>query len=277
MEDMIFRGMNRDQLDKAYNNTKAVKDFAAVLQSFQKKSRQVYSQNLVKKNIPYDHQRSTTFDYFPAGKKNCPTFIFIHGGYWQNCQKEDFAFIANGILAAGINVVLAEYTLAPQASMTRIVQEIGLLLDYLQQHAGEFNITPGKVCLSGHSAGGHLTAIHRGHRLVSHAMPVSALVDLVPISLCWLNEKLALTPQEIAQFSPLYHIDRPGVPTHIHVGGAELSELIRHSKDLYHALKAAGTRVEYQEVAGCNHFSLLCEFEKVDGVLVKSLRRLFDA
>jgi acetyl esterase/lipase len=42
------------------------------------------------------------------------TIIFIHGGYWQSCNKEDFAFITAGPLARGFDVMLLEYTLAPQ-------------------------------------------------------------------------------------------------------------------------------------------------------------------
>ena len=273
---VIYRGMNRVQLDAAYNNTQAVADFPAVMQDFQTKSKAVYATRKVLQDLAYHTMPATKFDYFPSGSENSPTFIFIHGGYWQNCKKEDFAFIASGILDAGINVILAEYTLAPEASMTRIVQEIGLLLDFLQLHAAEFNLVPGKICLGGHSAGGHLTAMHLQHPVVSHAMPISALVDLLPISLSWLNDKLSLSPQEIEQFSPANHIHRAGVPTHIHVGGGELSELIRHSKDLYARMHHVGTDVLYQEIGDDDHFSQLNEFQRADGVLVQSLQTLFN-
>lgn len=271
----VYKGMTREQLDAAYNNTKAVKNFAELLGEFQARSKKLYSEKSSQRNIPYHSSPRTTFDYFPADKKGCPTFIFIHGGYWQNCNKEDFAFIANGILNAGINVILAEYTLAPDASMTQIVSEIGLLLDYLHQHRAEFNITQGKVCLGGHSAGGHLTAIHRSHPLISHSMPISALIDLQPISLCWLNEKLALTGEEIEKYSPINKLTQGG-PTAVHVGGGELPELIRHSQELYAGLKAIGCDVTYQEVGHDDHFTQLYEFERTDGLLVNSLQALFE-
>lgn len=57
--------------------------------------------------------------------------MFIHGGYWSNCTKEDFAFIAEGPLARDLNVVLVEYTLAPEATITEIVDQIGQLLEHL--------------------------------------------------------------------------------------------------------------------------------------------------
>jgi arylformamidase len=82
--------------------------------------------------------------------------IYIHGGYWQTLNKEDFAFVGQGPLELGYNVVLAEYTPAPQSSMTQMVQEIGRLLDHLASNRDELKIGHGPVCLVGHSAGGHL-------------------------------------------------------------------------------------------------------------------------
>jgi len=43
--------------------------------------------------------------------------------------KESFTFAATGPLAAGINVALVGYTLAPAASMDEIVAEIRSALD----------------------------------------------------------------------------------------------------------------------------------------------------
>lgn len=270
---VIYRDMTREQLNAAYNNTEAVDDFPALLSKFRMKSSALYSELVVQRDIYYHSSPRTKFDYFPGNKEKAPTFIFIHGGYWQNCNKEDFAFIARGIVNSGINVVFAEYTLAPEASMTQIVTEIGLLLDYLQAHAHQFHITPGQVCLGGHSAGGHLTTIHRDHPLISHAMPISALVDLFPISLCWLNNKLSLTPVEIEKYSSIKHLVR-GVPTSVMVGGGELPELIRQSKELYSELLKIDANVIYQEVGHYDHFTQLYEFERTDGIMVMALTDL---
>lgn len=268
----LYRNMDRLQLDAAYNNTKAVRDFPALLAEFQQRSAAWYAAANVQRDIPYANGARTRFDLFPAHGKDAPTLIFIHGGYWQNCNKEDFAFIAQGPCNSNINVILAEYTLAPEASMTTIVNEIGALLDFLHNNQAMFNITPGKVCLSGHSAGGHLTALHRGHPLISHAMPLSALVDLEPISLSWLNDKLALTPKEISDYSPI-HSASLGGPIAVQVGDDELPELIRHSQEYAEALAQCGNHVMYQRVAGCNHFSLLNEFQ-TGGKLLQTLRNL---
>lgn len=253
--------MTQDALNKAYNNTLAVDNFAGIMAAFTQESQACYKNSHVVRDIAYSREKRNRFDFFASDNKNAATLIFIHGGYWQNCCKEDFAFIAGGPLSRHYNVILVEYTLAPVATMTQIVSEISLLLDFLNENQKAYNLTPGQICLSGHSAGGQLTALHRNHPLISHAMTLSALTELEPIKLSWLNKNLKLTEEEVSEFSPMKHISK-GTPVAVHVGELELPELIRHSQQYAEAMQICGDRVFYRPIPGRNHFSLLEEFEK---------------
>ncbi|WP_206198599.1 alpha/beta hydrolase [Zoogloea dura] len=272
----LYRGLDRAQLELAYNNTRAVPGFPAILADFQARSARLYWEHPCLRDGAYGPGPRQRFDWFGCGRPDAPVFIFIHGGYWQATTKEDFAFIARGPLEQGFDVVLAEYTLAPEASMSRIVGDIGRLLDHLAASEGEFGLRGRRVVLSGHSAGGHLTALFRSHPALTHAMPISALVDLEPISLCWLNDKLQLTPAEIAAFSPLRQIGR-GVPTLVTVGNDELPELLRHSRDYAVAGVQAGEQVSYLPLPGCHHFSVLDDLARPQGIQLRSLLALMDA
>jgi len=249
---MIYRGMDRAALDAAYNNTKAVPDFPETMERFRARSAELYRAASCRCDVAYGPHARERFDWLSCGRKNAPVFIFFHGGYWQNCTKEEFAFVASGPLERGFDVVLAEYDLAPTATMTQIVSQIRSLLDGLSDGALGIDLAKRAVCLAGHSAGGQLAALHRGDPLVTHVMPVSALVELEPISLSWLNEKLRLTPDEIDAYSPIRHIAR-GAPMTVTVGAAELPELVRHSKEYAHACQAAGERADYLAVPNCTH------------------------
>ncbi|CAB3759675.1 esterase [Burkholderia paludis] len=269
----LYRGMDRIALDAAYDNTRAVPDFPAVLADCQARSAKFYDTASCRRDLRYGDRPRTRYDWIDCGRHDAPTFVFIHGGYWQNCAKEDFAYVARGPLAAGFNVALAEYTLAPDASMTQIVGEIGSLLDHLASDRDRLGIAGRPLVLSGHSAGGHLTLQHRSHPAVTAALPISALVDLEPISLSWLDKKLKLSAHEIDAFSPLRHVGR-GVPTVVAVGGAELAELVRHSDDYAAACRAAGETVELIHLPGCTHFSVLDTLANPDGRLVQALSGL---
>lgn len=219
--DQIFRGMTRAELDVAYNNVKAQPDYAALMAGFHERSRAIYETFDVERDHSYGPEPRQRFDWLPCGQPDAPTFVFIHGGYWQNYAKDELAFVAQGPLARGFDVVLAEYTLAPQASMTRIVREIRTLLDHLAASDSPFGFGGQPVCLCGHSAGGQLAALHRGHPAISGTIAISGLFDLEPIARSWLNDKLQLTAAEIANYSPMRQISR-GASTVIPVGAAEL-------------------------------------------------------
>jgi arylformamidase len=267
---ILYRGMDYATLNVAYNNTEAIPDFAAVYAGFKARSAQFYETVACQRDLRYGEDSRQRFDLIPSPGAHAPTWIFIHGGYWQNCSKEDFAFVAEGPLAHGFNVALVEYTLAPQASLTQIVAEIGQFLDHLTTNRARLGIGSGPVCLSGHSAGGHLSAVHRSHPLLTHAMPISPLVDLEPISLSWLNEKLKLSPQEIDVYSPLRHIGK-GVPMTVAVGAAELPELVRQANEYAIAVQQVGETARYVAADNCTHFSVLEDLANPSGILMSAL------
>ncbi|WP_176040992.1 alpha/beta hydrolase [Burkholderia stabilis] len=270
---ILYRGMDRAALDAAYLNTKAVPDFPALLASCQSRSAALYDAIAGRRELRYGARPAQRYDWLPCGQPGAPLFVFIHGGYWQHCAKEDFAYAASGPLARGYDVVLAEYTLAPTASMTEIVAEIGALLDHLAADRDGLGIAGRPIHLSGHSAGGHLTAMYRAHPAVAAALSISPLVDLEPISLCCLNDKLQLTAQEIEACSPLRYIG-PGAPTVVAVGDAELPELIRQAHDYAAACDAAGERIAHVQLPGMKHFAVLDDLANPDGKMLAALRAI---
>jgi acetyl esterase/lipase len=298
----------REDYTAAYNNTAAVADAAAVLEQLQARSQAAYAAHACHRDIAYGPGPRQVFDWFPApaaptdaapaqvggqdggqvgrqdggqvGRQDggqaapAPLFVFIHGGYWQSRSKADFACIATGPLAAGMQVVLAEHTLAPQARMPAMVAEIGQLLGALQAHPVlGWQRSPGqqaqapRIILAGHSAGGHLAAMHRSHSAVAGVLAISGLFELAPIARGALNDALQLTAAELAACSPQRHIGQ-GAPTVVAVGAAELPELQRQSRDYATALQAAGEPASLHRLAGCNHFNILAELENPAGALV---------
>lgn len=269
----LYHGMDRSELDDAYKLAKDA-DLKVMLSGFLKRSEAAYRHAGCQRNIHYASGQRNTLDYFPSTRASAPTLIFIHGGFWQSTTKEHYAFITEGLLAH-YQVILAEYTLAPEASMSQIYAETGAMLNFLHASMQRFQLQPGKICLCGHSAGAHLAALHRSHPLISHEMWLSGIVDLTPIALCYLNENLRLTPGEIRLFSPANSISN-GVPAAVHVGADERSEMLNHSDRYAQLLAQAGNTMRYTRLAGCDHFTLLNEFAE-SGVLTASLHQLFAA
>jgi arylformamidase len=272
----IYRGMDRATLDAAYNNSAAVADSPQWLERWRERStvlRGAASQARLL-DIPYGSRPHARLDYFPAGRAHAPLFVFIHGGYWQRNDKNMFAFVADGPRGHGIDVAVLGYTLAPEARLTEIVEEVNQALSVLSDRADDFGFDRERLFVGGWSAGGHLTAMVARHPACRGGLPISGIFDLAPIALNYLNEKLRLDSAEIEALSPLRVLSGPMPPLRMFVGRNELAELKRQSLAYAEAARQRGLPVELTTLPGHHHFSILDELRRPDGAITRALCEL---
>ncbi len=270
----LYRGMDRATLDAAYNNTAAVADSAAWMETWRRRSAQAQQAPGVRLDIPYADGERTKFDYFPAGKAQAPLFAFIHGGYWVRNSRDLFSFLATGPNARGVDFVSVGYTLAPQARLSQIVDEIRQCLTSLAAQADELGFDRTRIFVGGWSAGGHLTAMTCDHPAVRGALPISGIFDLEPVSLNYLNEPLQLTPQDIEILSPQRRLRAGLPPQRLVAGGNELPELQRQSRDYAATAQTRHLDVTARILPGHHHYSILDELAKPDGEITNELMKL---
>ena len=178
---MLYRGMDRAELDAGYNNGAAVPNRDAIMAGWAERSARVRRDRSGHLDLRYGTAPRERLDLFLAGNPKGPTLAFIHGGYWQMFDKEGFGFIAEGVLPNGFNVALIEYTLAPEARMDQIVGEVRRATAWLHAHLADYGADPAQLYLAGHSAGGHLTAMTMTLGAVKGAVAISWIYDLEPI------------------------------------------------------------------------------------------------
>ncbi len=273
---MRYRGMDRATLDAAYDNTAAVgparrEQYVADWTARSDALRQARGGRI---DLRYGAGARQRLDFFACGRPAAPTFVFIHGGYWQRNDKELYAFLGEGVLSAGFNWALIEYTLAPVARLDHIVAEARSAVAWVIEQAKELGGDPGRVFVGGHSAGGHLTAVAMDDGRVAGGVAISGIYDLEPIRLNYLNEKLGLDPAEAARNSPILHLPSRAAPLVVTVGLGELPELIRQSNEFVAAWKRHGLVGRYLPVAEHDHFSILEELARPDGVILEALKAL---
>ena len=216
----------------------------------------------------------TAFDLYPAAKARAPCLVFIHGGYWQRNSRELFAAYAEGLALNGWSVAMPGYTLAPQASLTTIVEEIGAALDWLADHGPAHGVA-GPVVLAGWSAGAQLAVLHLEHRLVAAGLAISGIYDLRPLRDTALNDALKLSDEEIATLSPLRLPPTPK-PLAIAYGTRELPALVHDSRELHALRSAAHAPGPLLPIAGADHFTILEELRRPKGALVRAAQRLIE-
>ena len=273
---MLYRGLGKEALDAAYNNTNAVgiEQRNAYISDWETRSEIVNNIWRPRCDISYGSRPRQRLDVFSCGTAEAPTLLYIHGGYWQMGDKETYGFIGDSALASGYNFVLVEYTLAPEVRMDEIVSEIHEAIDWVIVNIDEYGGDPRRVFISGHSAGGHLTAMGMSDQRVAGGIAISGLFDLEPIRLNYLNQKLGLDEAEMLRNSPMNNIPSEPSPLVVTVGFGELPELIRQSEDYYNAWQSQGHPGRYLPISKRDHFSVLEELAKPDGLILAALEDL---
>lgn len=244
---------------KLYDNSRTVQNENQILIDFQHKSKKSYEQNHHITDVQYDSHRRSTLDLFPSKFATDTTLIFIHGGYWQWCDKTDFAFIAESVLKENIQCVLLEYDLAPHSNMSQIALQIRKAFDFIQQQSW---ITT-KVMVIGHSAGAHLAAINLDHSLIDSAVLLSGIYDLEPIQSTHLNQALNLSEQEIKKLSPINTSTPFHKPYQIVYGSNELDELQWQSQHFFKFRQQLEPQfAEVIAFSNTDHYSILERYFK---------------
>jgi arylformamidase len=272
----LYRGMDRAALDAAYNNTAAVGQARrdAYVAGWSARSDAFRAAHGGRLDVAYGPGARQRLDVFACGATAAPTVVYVHGGYWQTNDKEPYAFLGEGLLPAGFNLALVEYTLAPAARLDAIVAEVRAATAWVIDHAKEIGGDPARVFVAGHSAGGHLTAMAMSDPRVAGGLAISGIYDLEPIRLCYLNERLRLDAAEAERNSPLRHLPARSAPVIVTVGLGELPELIRQSGEYAEARRQRGLPGRSLPLPVHEHFSILEELARPDGALCRALSDL---
>jgi arylformamidase len=273
----IYRGMTQAELDRAYDNRGHVKESAAILERWAEESAALCRTAPVLRDLRYGPGPRHRLDLFRASRPRRPTLFFIHGGYWQWCDKEGETFVARGPLAHDVNVAVVEYTLCPETSLDGIVAEIHAALNWLTPRLGDLGAGPGPVIVAGSSAGAHLAAMVMGRADVGGALLVSGSYDLEPIRLSRFNGAIGMDAACAERNSPIRRLPVRAGPVCFAVGAGELPEKIRQTDEYHAAWRAAGLSGWLVHLDGTDHFTIMDELAEPGGRLTAAVLQLISA
>lgn len=212
--------------------------------------------------LEYGAGERQKFDLFlPEGAPK-GLLVYVHGGYWLAFGRDNWSHLAGGALARGWACAMPSYTLAPQARIAEITVEIGRAVD------AAAGMVEGPVVVTGHSAGGHLSA-RMGcegapvSAQIARVVPISPVADLEPLMATLMNEKLKITLPEVDRESPARLGLRKGVGAHIWVGGAERPAFLWQARVLSEAWGC-----EWTVAKGKHHFDVIDDLEDPGSALM---------
>ena len=221
-------------------------------------------------DIAYGSGARQQYDLFMPTDAPVGLVVFVHGGYWMALDRSFWSHIAAGPVMRGWAVAMPSYTLAPEARISEMTQEIAAAV---AAAAGE---VAGPIIVTGHSAGGHLSARMRCADVafpealagrMARVLPISPLSDLRPLMQTAMNGTLRLDATEAAAESPVLARRLRDVDTVVWVGAEERPAFLDQARWLTEAWPDARLRV----APGRHHFDVVEELEQPDSPLTRAL------
>jgi arylformamidase len=278
----LYRTMDAARLDIEYNARATTPEVESIIAAYRTRT-DAAKAALSWSTQAYGPTEPERLDIYPAAE-GAPVLVFIHGGYWRALDSADAGSMAPGFVAAGACVVSVNYTLAPAATLDRIVDECRRALAWVHDNIARFGGDPARIHVAGSSAGGHLAAmllapgwqaaLNLPERVVAGATLLSGLFDLTPIPHTHINAWMALDAPAAARNSPALLPPPTGLPVVLAYGDTETAEFKRQTTDFKRALQGAGCAAEIVPPRpGSNHFDLVFDFGEPGNPLHEATRR----
>ncbi len=115
------------------------------------------------RDVPYGTHPKQVIHFWKADSdRPAPLLVFIHGGGWTGGSRTDRRFCAllPSMLKAGISVASVEYRFIQDAAAEKVeppvkacLHDAARAVQFIRSKAGEWNIDPSRIALSGGSAG----------------------------------------------------------------------------------------------------------------------------
>ena len=254
-------------LSKLYNNRELVPDHPQYFARWAESSQRARATMTCHLDLRYGDAPGEAIDLFPARKGDGSCLMFIHGGYWRSLDKKDFSFLAPTLVGGGISLAVVNYDLCPKVSMEEIVRQMLRASRWLWLHAEDYGMDQDRLYVSGHSAGGHLTAMLMAaiwpvfdpqlpKDLWKGGLAISGVYDLRPlVDIDWLNVDLRLDEAAAMRLSPAFMPPATRAPVMTCVGGDESSEFLRQNMLLGERWRSAVAGDI--SMPGKNHFSVV--------------------
>jgi arylformamidase len=116
----------------------------------------------VERDIPYvepKNPRQVLDVYAPAGAKNAPVVVWVHGGGWQAGDKTEIGEKPAAFNQKGFVFVAVNYRFVTKVPMESIVRDVAKSVRWVHDNIARRGGDPKRMFLMGHSAGAQLAAL----------------------------------------------------------------------------------------------------------------------
>lgn len=199
--------------------------------------------------------------YYPEHTTDFPTVVWFHGGGLTGGNK----FIPEQLKQCGLAVVAVNYRFVSKVSLDDCIDDAAAAIAWTFNEIEKYGGSKQKIFVSGHSAGGYLTAMVGLDKkwLAKYNIDADRMAALVPfsghaISHFAYRKTLGMkdTQPSIDAYAPLFHVRADAPPLIIVSGDRELEMLGRYEENAYfwRMMKVVGHKETYlYELDGYDH------------------------
>ncbi|WP_373356596.1 alpha/beta hydrolase [Pseudoroseicyclus sp. CXY001] len=269
-----------------YRNRDFIPDFDEIMAETEARSREVAARADVRPGLPYGDTPRQSFDLVlpPRVAPGAPLHVFIHGGYWRAGSKEAHTLVAQPVLEAGGICALVTYDLMPGTRLGAIVGQVRAAVRAAAAEAAGLGADPGRLTVSGHSAGAHLASLLAAEAPGDAGPPdvpplaglllVSGIYDLAGIPDSFLKDEAKMTHEEAADWSPLSARPLPAGRRIFTCGEAETAPFHVQAAAMDELYERAGMRSALRVEPGCNHLTVVFDLADTSRLLGQALADL---
>jgi acetyl esterase/lipase len=211
--------------------------------------------------------------YAPENGSNLPVIVFFYGGSWSSGARGDYAFAARALAAQGFVVVVPDYRLVPQVRFPAFIEDGAGALAWTVANIGRFRGDPGRIAVSGHSAGAYIATMLalEPRWLAAHSLPPTSIkalaalagpFDFAPFKPGGAADQAFGAAPDIAATQPISHARGDAPPMLLMTGDADETVLPRNSVALAAKITGLGGQAKVISYPGIGHIGILLAMSK---------------
>lgn len=209
--------------------------------------------------------------YQPRAAILHPIVIVVYGGAWQHGAPTDNPELSRYFATRGYTVFAIDYRHAPLVHFPAPGEDVRTAIDWVRQHAAEYDADAGRIALLGRSAGAHLamlaayapdappvravvsyygpTDLARGYAEVPHPDPIDVRATLR----AFVGGTPEQLPEEYRAASPITYAAHPLPPTLLVQGARDHVVLAGFARSMQERFRARGTTSVLLEIPWSEH------------------------
>lgn len=209
----------------------------------------------------YVNERCKLDIYYDKKQKDCPVVVWFHGGGLTSGSKQ----LPSQLMNQGYTIVGVNYRLLPTVTIDQCLDDCAAALAWVFKNIDKYNGSNKKIFVSGHSAGGYITAMLGLDKewLNRYGVDANDIAGLIPFSgqmishfaYRKMNGIDNLQPT-IDKYAPLNHVRKDAAHLVLITGDRNIELFGRYEENAYmwRMMNLIGRPdTQLYELGGCGH------------------------